>query len=805
MNPAAPVSAGTRMIPTTPSRTTADLLPDVVLLAVALATGLGAARLLRDPTSAHVLLPIAACIVTGHVVTSLGRVWRAPDPLPSVAGVLAVALMAVWTLLGGATRAGIPTATTIRVLLHRFSDAGTVIRSHPTPVPSTSGVVLCLAAGGGLAAVFAATLWNWQEARPPGTRRPLVALFPTFGLFCYTALLSSDIDRVTGAVLYMATALLFLIVADRPAPVPTTRRRRRRSGTPAALTMAAMAVVIPVAASPGLGHLRLDAIPFTHGGSKPGPGGTGNGPAGVAANGIGALNLIDNMRAVLTSQSETVMFTATTRTPTYWQMATLSRFDGESWTPDVATRAAAQSAPQLAPTTLPILPEPLPERTFTAHIAIDNLRSTLLPVPPGTQVINDSAFVQLEPGIGAIQPFAAPAELTYGTVAGIPPALVTSSFPTVAALDASIGPAALAPYVQLPPLPAAVVRLAHQIVGEARSPVAQANALVRYFTVGKRFRYTLNPPPVVGSDALASFLFSTRAGFCQQFAGAFAVLARADRLPTRLAVGFTTGTVTRNTYSVTGADAHSWPQIYLGPSTGWVSFEPTPATTNEPTGTGIQNGTAPTTPTNPSSIPTTTGIFNRIGPGAQPVPPASGLGSNARSTTVAPAKPAPWAAIILLALAAIAVVAAAVLAGPWLWRRRRPRLRRRRFARGHPPGAEVLARWEQASTVLARTGLARRPAETFEEHAARLVRQTRPGPVGALAAMARPGRHRATAPAADTIVIAYRDLAELAARASYSPDPLTAADVEKARRLSDALRVALRRGPPMTVGMPPRL
>jgi transglutaminase-like putative cysteine protease len=785
-------------------RAGADLLPEVVLLAVALAAGLGASRLTRAPASAHVLLPIAACVVAGHLVTSLVRRLRAPDPAPSVAGVLAVALMAIWTLLGSATRAGIPTATTIRVLLHRFSDAGTVIRSHPTPVPATSGVVLCLAAGGGLAAVFAATLWNWQDTRPPGTRRPLIALFPTFGLFCYTALLSSDVDRVTGAVLYMTTALLFLAVADRPGPSPREHRALWRSGTPAALAMAAVAVIVPTAASPGLAGLRLDAIPFAHGGPKAGLGGTGDATSGTVANGVGALNLIDNMRAVLTSQSDSVMFTATSRTPTYWQVATLSRFDGTAWFPDIATRAAAQSAPQLAPTTLPVLPEELARRTFTVHVAIGNLRSTLLPVPPSTQSVSDSAFVQLEPGIGAIQPFAAPSDLTYAAIAAVPPAQLTSPAPTVAALDASIAPADLAPYLALPAEPQAVVRLAHQIVGNAKSPVAAANALVRYFTVGKHFHYTLTPPPVVGTNALSSFLFSTRAGFCQQFAGAFAVLARIDNLPTRLAVGFTTGTVSRNTYSVTGADAHSWPQIYMGAAAGWISFEPTPASTNEPTGAGVQSGIPTTTPSKASASTTTTLSDKRLGAGAKPAVPSGGLGSNARPNTMTAMKPASWATIVLLALAVIFVVIIAVVAGPWLWRRRRPRLRRRHFAHGRPPASEVLARWEQASSVLARTGLGRRPAETFEEHPARLARQSQTTPYSALSSIAQPGMSRGPDVYALSAIVAYRDLAELAAKASYSPDPLTDADVDEARRLSDALREALRRGAPVSTGMPTR-
>jgi transglutaminase-like putative cysteine protease len=603
----------------------------------------------------------------------------------------------------------------------------------------------------------------------------------------------------------MATALVFLAVADRPEPSPREHRSLWRSGTPAALVMAAVAVVVPVAASPSLTQLRLNAIPFNYGGTKAGPGGTGDGPAGAGANGIGALNLIDNMRAVLTSQSDTVMFTATSRTPTYWQVATLSRFDGGAWFPDIATKAAAQSSPQLAPTTLPLLPEPVPTRTFRAHISIGNLRSTLLPVPPATQSIGDSALVQLEPGIGAVQPFASPADLAYDAIAAVPPAQVTSSAPTVAALDASLPATDLAPYLKVPALAPAVVRLAHQIVANAKSPTAQTTALVRYFTAGKHFRYTLTPPPVVGTDALSSFLFSTRAGFCQQFAGAFAVLARIDGLPTRLAVGFTTGTVSKNTYSVTGADAHSWPQVYLGPSAGWVSFEPTPATTKEPTGAGIQSGSPTTTPSHPSQSTTTTLSQKRIGAGAQSVPPDGGLGSNTRHDAVAAPKPASWATIILLTLAVIVAIIAGVGAGPWLWRRRRPRLRRRHFGRGHPPGSEVLARWEQASSVLARTGLGRRPSETFEEHAERLARQTRTTPASALVSIAQPGMARGPDAHALSAIAAYRDLAELAARASYSPDPLTDVDVEEARRLSDTLREALRHGAPVSTAMPTRL
>jgi transglutaminase-like putative cysteine protease len=784
----APPARRVRRLPT-------DLWPDTALLAVALAAGLGAGRLIRGPATAAVVLPIAACAMVGHVVVSFVKRLEAPDPLPSVGGIVAVALAAVWTLMPRATRDGLPTATTVRSLVHHFSAAGGVIRSHPTPLPATSGVVLCLAAGAGLAAVFGRTLWAWQEVRPPGTRRPLIALFPSFGLFCYTALLSSDRDRVTGTALYLAAALLFLAAADR---VPRPGRARRvawRSGTAVALAMTALAVAVPVAASPGLDGLQLNAVPFSQGAGKGGPTEPG-GLGGLEAPGVAALNLIDNMRAVLTSSSKTVLFTATTRVPTYWQVAVLSRFNGVAWLPDGATQAAANGAPQLDPVTLPVLPGPPATRTFTATVSVDDLRSTLLPVPPTTVAVANSAVVQIEPGIGALQPFATPEDLVYSAVARLPGPLGSSPSPSLAALDASTPALELAPYLTLPRVAPAVVDLAHHIVAGITAPAAEATALARYLSGGHRFRYTLNPPAVSGADPLSAFLFTTRAGFCQQFAGAFAVLARIDGLPTRLAIGFTTGTVEKgNTYSVTGADAHSWPEVYLGPDAGWVSFEPTPPSTDEPTGAGVQGATPTTAPSHASRSTTTTLSFRHLGQSTPGTLPAGVRGHAPTRATTTTAASAPWGRVLAIAAGVVIAIVGGALAGPWLWRRRRPRLRRRRFARGRGTDAEILARWEQAASVLARAGLARRPSETIEEHATRLVAQeARPG-VGPRTARGAPGGGPATGVprATDT----YRALAELAERASYAARPCTDDDVTEARRLSGALREALRRREPV--------
>ena len=303
------------------------------------------------------------------------------------------------------------------------------------------------------------------------------------------------------------------------------------------------------------------------------------------------------------------MFDAQTPLPTYWQVAVLTDFDGTAWLPDPTTEAAAQSfalSPQGKQVPgLPALPEPPATKTFRAQITIGDLESTLLPLPPTTVSVDTDA--DLVPGFGAVQPVEAAPGLTYVAVARVPvnptkrrttrpatgPSAPGTSSPGTAA---SASASASAPYLKLPTEPAPVVALAHQIVAGAKGPAAQAAALARWFDSG-RYRYTLSPPRPTGSDALESFLFTTRAGFCQQFAAAYGVLARIDGLPTRVAVGFTTGASSgRSRYHVTGADAHVWPEVYLGAATGWTSYEPTPASSGEATGVGVNTGAKSTHP-----------------------------------------------------------------------------------------------------------------------------------------------------------------------------------------------------------------
>jgi hypothetical protein len=72
------------------------------------------------------------------------------------------------------------------------------------------------------------------------------------------------------------------------------------------------------------------------------------------------------------------------------------------------------------------------------------------------------------------------------------------------------------------------------------------------------------------------FLFDLKRGYCDYYATAMAMLARAAGLPARIAVGYAAGSydADTHTYRVTEASAHSWTQVYF-PAYGWVDFEPT--------------------------------------------------------------------------------------------------------------------------------------------------------------------------------------------------------------------------------------
>lgn len=137
-------------------------------------------------------------------------------------------------------------------------------------------------------------------------------------------------------------------------------------------------------------------------------------------------------------------------------------------------------------------------------------------------------------------------------------------------------------YLQLPPeLPERVIELALNITTQSTTPYTKAIAIESYL---RQYEYSLDlPTPPQARDLVDYFLFDLQKGYCDYYASAMVILARINRLPARLAVGYATGTYdyTQQAFIVTEANAHAWPEVYIAPM-GWVPFEPTASLSTHP-------------------------------------------------------------------------------------------------------------------------------------------------------------------------------------------------------------------------------
>lgn len=141
-----------------------------------------------------------------------------------------------------------------------------------------------------------------------------------------------------------------------------------------------------------------------------------------------------------------------------------------------------------------------------------------------------------------------------------------------------------ADYLRLDPASAdRVTELAGELTADANSQLAAANMIQAHLR-SQDYTYSLTlDSSVESSDPITHFL-DTRRGYCVQFATAMVMMARAEGIPARMAIGFLPGDQRADGSRVVRAnDAHSWPELYLD-GIGWTRFEPTP---------GSRSGTPP--------------------------------------------------------------------------------------------------------------------------------------------------------------------------------------------------------------------
>ena len=374
---------------------------------------------------------------------------------------------------------------------------------------------------------------------------------------------------------------------------------------------------------------------------------------------------------------------------------------------------------------------------------------------PGARVLpgSDTVIVRTTGAIGA----------AYDVVSQDPA-------PTVPQLGAAhIDPAAKSD-LQLPRnFPDRVRQLARQITAKAQTPYAQALALQDYLR--SNYAYSLSVPKGHSDSALVDFLFKTKAGFCEQFSSAFAAMARAIGLPTRVAVGFTTGTAdAAGVYHVTTQDAHAWPEVDFA-GLGWIRFEPTPTRFDPTPGnyTTTGSGKSPSTTPNTTPSPSTT-VAPSPGP-AVTTPNSLGrlsgnlqIGSGTKTSTRSTGSIVLH--FLLVVLASVLILAFATAGGIVALKS----LRRARRHRAPSGRAQITGAWDEALERLAEARIHRRPSSTPVEFAMR----------------------EAPAGGAGTAGPPLLALAHLATTALYAPEDPSEEEADAAWSQVKALEIALR-------------
>jgi transglutaminase-like putative cysteine protease len=116
---------------------------------------------------------------------------------------------------------------------------------------------------------------------------------------------------------------------------------------------------------------------------------------------------------------------------------------------------------------------------------------------------------------------------------------------------------------------------------DPEQPLQLVRKALSYFRQ-QPFVYTLSPGPIAGEDPIDYFLFESRRGFCEHYAGSFAMIMRVAGIPSRVVVGYLGGE--RNPradhWVIRQSDAHAWVEVYI-PSLGWWRVDPTAAVAPE--------------------------------------------------------------------------------------------------------------------------------------------------------------------------------------------------------------------------------
>ncbi|GAA4230538.1 DUF3488 and transglutaminase-like domain-containing protein [Actinomadura meridiana] len=480
----------------------------------------------------------------------------------------------------------IPTPESLRHLADLANGGWQSANRYAAPVPVLPGIELMTAAGVGLVAVLVDLLAvRLRRTAPAGL--PLLAMYSVpaavrddgvswlafgIGALGFLGLLMTDArDQVGGwgrAVTGRRQSEVPLAGAepdrderDRQAP-QLDAAALAASGRRIAVGAIAVAVLVP-AAVPGLQPRGMFGI---------------GGDGGGATQTVTTPDPLVSLKRELTRLDDSIVLTYEsndTQAPDYLRLYALDKFEGDRWT---YTDLDSQPKDRLDERDIPPPPglSAVSSREVMTkiHVRPEVRNMTFLPVPYAPSKVSIGGDWRVDERslmIYSLRDSAGGRDFTVRSRRAEP---TTGQLAAAGNYPAEI----VSRYTEVPKnVPTEVRQLAQDVTAGSATALSQAVRLQRWFTLSGGFTYDLSAPaPKHGSD-LVDFLLRSKRGYCEQYAASMALMARILGIPSRVAMGYTSGSEVRpGEWVVRSRDAHAWPELYFE-GTGWVRFEPTPS------------------------------------------------------------------------------------------------------------------------------------------------------------------------------------------------------------------------------------
>ena len=561
-------------------------------------------------------------------------------------------------------------------LLHGWSR----ILSTTLEVPTDEGRIL-LPAGvvwlaGFVGAESALRLRRW----------PAVAVVPP--LLAYGAALpfGAGGGDASSAVALLVAALVTVRVLSPPTPVETSSGDVAR--TQVTRRVAGLGTFLGVAA--GVGLLVGVQLPVLDGADPYDPRADQRPPLDDVAT-IDPMSLLAGWAL---DREDPVLFTAEGPATDRWRLAVLDRYDAAGgWSSRASYVAAGTRVPQpdVADTTA-ASGSPV-ERSVTVG-ALDGIWLPTTGRPAGI----DGVDVHVDPESTMIV-------TGDGLSTGLRYRLTSEPGRVSDDCSSANGPVAPPPSGDDASLTGEIVAYATGITRGATSKCAQAELIEQYLR-SDNFTFSADSPSgatLARTVELLQVGDDPSAGTSEQFATAFALLARASGMEARVAVGFRPGEAVGGVHRVHASDAYAWAEVRFG-RLGWVSFDPTPGSGDDESRS--ETSTPPVTPSpNTTASPVTTA------PVATTLPTTT---TTAASDAERSGESTGGVNLVLLAGAVVAVLVVAAAVAIALVRRRRRAARRRQVVAAD----RVIGAWRQCLVELRDGGLPLEEANTVGDYVA---------------------------------------------------------------------------------------